>query len=82
MVLTRSMATNNHTREEPCTAALERQVQTLAAAVECLTKQNHVLEEWLHQRDARPKSHEEEQEGTRVEKRDREGSEGSHAPSR
>ena len=45
MVLTRSMATNNHTREEPCTAALERQVQTLAAAVECLTKQNHVLEE-------------------------------------
>ena len=45
MVLTRSMATNNHTREEPRTAALERQVQTLVVDVECLTKQNHNLEE-------------------------------------
>ena len=45
MVLTRSIATNNHTGEEPRTAALERQVQTLVVAVECLTKQNHNLEE-------------------------------------
>ena len=45
MVLTRSMATNNHTEEEPRTAALERQVQTLATTVEHFTKQNHDLEE-------------------------------------
>ena len=45
MVLIHSIATNNHTEEEPCTVALARQVQTLAAAVECLTKQNHDLEE-------------------------------------
>jgi len=37
MVLTRSMATNNN-EEEPRTTALERQVQTLAATVERLTK--------------------------------------------
>ena len=35
------MATiNNVQEEEPPTTALERQVKTLAAAVECLTKQN------------------------------------------
>ena len=45
MVLTRLMATNNYQRDEPCTIALERQVQTLAAAIERLTKQNHNLEE-------------------------------------
>ena len=39
------MATHNHTREEPRTATLERQVQTLVVVVECLTKQNHNLEE-------------------------------------
>ena len=39
------MVTNNHTREKPRIAALERQVQTLAVAVERLTKQNHNLEE-------------------------------------
>ena len=44
MVLTRSMTTNNN-GEEPRIIALERQVQTLAAAVERLTKQNHNLEE-------------------------------------
>jgi len=44
MVLTRSMTTNNN-REEPRITALERQVQTLAVAVERLTKQNHNLEE-------------------------------------
>ena len=53
MVLTRSMATTNNVQEDepPRSTALERQVQTLAAAVERLTKQNHDLEEQLHQRD-------------------------------
>ena len=43
MVLTRSMATTNNIQEdEPLRSiALERQVQTLAAAIERLTKQNH-----------------------------------------
>ena len=45
MVLTHSMTTNNHTGEEPRTNALARQVQTQAAAVEHLTKQNHDLDE-------------------------------------
>ena len=54
MVLTRSMATTNNVQEdEPLrSTALERQVQTLTAAVERLTKQNHDLEEQLRQRDA------------------------------
>ena len=63
MVLTRSMETNNNQGDEPRTTALERQVQTLAAAVECLTKQNHNLEEQLRQRNARPNNHGEEQKG-------------------
>ena len=55
MVLTRSMATTNDIQEEePPTTALEKQVRTLAAAVERLTKQNHDLEEQLHQKDAAP----------------------------
>ena len=82
MVLTCSITTNNHIGEEPCTVAFERQVQILVVAVECLTKQNHDLEEQLRQRDAGPNNHEEEQEGTSAKRRDREGSEGSHAPSR
>ena len=42
MVLTRSMATTNDIQEEePPTTALEKQVKTLATAVERLTKQNH-----------------------------------------
>ena len=54
MVLTRSMATTNNVQgdEPPRSTALEIQVQTLAAAVERLTKQNHDLEEQLRQRDA------------------------------
>ena len=60
MVLTHSMATNNHIGEEPRTVALERQVQTLAVAVEHLTKQNHDLKEQLCQMDAGPNSHGEE----------------------
>ena len=53
MVLSRSMATTNNVQEDesPRSAALERQVQTLAAAVKRLTKQNHDLEEQLRQRD-------------------------------
>ena len=40
MVLTRSMATTNDIQEEePPTTALEKQVKTLAAAIERLTKQ-------------------------------------------
>jgi len=38
------MATNNNKKGEPRTIALERQVQTLTAAMERLTKQNHNLE--------------------------------------
>ena len=50
MVLTRSMATTNDIQEEePPTTALEKQVKTLAAAVERLTRQNSDLEEQLHQ---------------------------------
>ena len=54
MVLTRSMATTNNVQgdEPPRSTALERQVQTLMAAVERLMKQNHDLEEQLRQRDA------------------------------
>ena len=54
MVLTRSMATTNNIQEDepPRPNALENQVQTLAAAVERLTKQNHDLEEQLRQRDS------------------------------
>ena len=47
-MLTRSMATTNDIQEkEPPTAALEKQVKTLAAAMERLTKQNRDLEEQL-----------------------------------
>ena len=49
MVLTRSMATTNDVQGEAPTTALERQVKTLAAAVERLTKQNHDLVEQLNQ---------------------------------
>ena len=82
IVLTRSMATNNHTGEEPHTPTLKRQVHTLTATVECLTKQNHDLEEQLCQRDAEPNSHREEQEDTSAKRRDQEGLEGNNALSR
>ena len=53
MVLTRSMTTTiNNQGDELCTTALERQVQTLAAVVERLTKKNHDLEEQLSQKNA------------------------------
>ena len=54
-MLTRSMATTNDIQEkEPLTAALEKQVKTLAAAMERLTKQNRDLEEQLCQKNAAP----------------------------
>ena len=52
MVLTRSMANTSDVQgDEPQRpTALERQVQTLTAAVERLTKRNHDLEEQLRQK--------------------------------
>ena len=45
--------TNNVQGDKPHTTALKRQVQTLAAAMEHLTKQNRDLEEQLRQKNAR-----------------------------
>ena len=73
--------TNSVRGDEPCLTALERQVQTRTAAVECLTKQNQVLEEQLRQKAANG-TQEEDQEGASVEQRDQEGPEGSNALSR
>ena len=83
MVLTRSMATTNNIQENepPRSTALERQVQTLAATVEHLTKQNHDLEEQLRQRDAGHNVQEENQ-GDSSERRGPERPEGSNEPSR
>ena len=63
MVLTRSMANTNDVQgdEPPRPTALERQVQTLAAAIERLTKQNHNLEEQLRQKNPGHKGQEENQ---------------------
>ena len=83
MVLTRSMVTTNNVQgDEPRPTALERQVQTLTTAVERLTKQNQDLEEQLRQKNAMIGTQKEDQEGTSVERRDRERPEGSNAPSR
>ena len=51
MVLTRPMATTTNDQGETHTTSLERQVQTLAAAVERLTNRNNDLEEQLRQKD-------------------------------
>ena len=64
MVLTCSMTTKNNQEGEPHTTALERQVQTLVAAMECLSKQNRDLGGQLCQRNVGPNNQEEEQEGT------------------
>ena len=83
MVLTRSMATTNNVQgDEQRPTALERQVQTLTATVERLTKQNQDLEEQLRQKNAAMGTQEEDQEGTNAEQRNQEGLEGSNAPSR
>ena len=83
MVLTRSMATTNNVQEDepPRSTTLERQVQTLAAAVECLTKQNHDLEEQLRQRDVGHNVQEGNQ-GDSSERRGPRRPEGSNEPSR
>ena len=83
MVLTRSMATTNNIQgdEPPRSTALERQVQTLTAAMERLTKQNHDLEEQLRQRDAGHDVQEENQ-GDSSERGGPERPEGSNEPSR
>ena len=83
MVLTHSIATINNVQgdELPRSTALERQVQTLMTAVECLTKQNHDLEEQLHQMDVGHNVQEENQEDN-PERGEQERPEGSNAPSR
>ena len=83
MVLTRSMATTNNVQgdESPRSTALERQVQTLMAAVERLTKQNHDLEEQLRQRDVGHDVQEENQ-GDSSERGGLEKPEGNNEPSR
>ena len=60
---------------------MERQVQTLMAAVECLTKQNHNLEEQLRQKDVGHNVQEENQEDS-PEWGGQERPKGSNAPSR
>ena len=83
MVLTRSTATTNNVQEDekPRSIALERQVQTLAAAVERLMKQNPDLEEQLRQRDMGHNVQEENQ-GDSSERRGPERPEGSNELSR
>ena len=74
MVLIHSMATTNDILEkEPPTTALEKQVKTLAAAVERLTRQNHDLEEQLRQKNAAPDNQGADQEGTSADRRNQEG---------
>ena len=83
MVLTRSMATTNDIQEEePPTTALEKQVKTLAAAVECLTKQNRNLEEKLRQKNAAPDNQGANQEGTSTDRRNQKGPQASNAPNK
>ena len=68
------MATINDVQEEETpTTALERQVRTLAVAVERLTKQNHDLKEQLRQKNAAPNNQGAEQEGTSADRRNQEG---------
>ena len=83
MVLTCLMATINNVQgdEPPRSTALERQVQTLMAAVERLTKQNHDLKEQLRQRDVGHNVQEENQ-GDNSERGGPKRPEGSNEPSR
>ena len=83
MVLTRSMATTNDIQEEePPTTTLEKQVKTLTAAVERLTKQNRDLEEQLRQKNAAPNNQGDDQEGTSADRRNQEGPQASNTPSK
>ena len=74
--------TSNIQEDEPQPTALERQVLTLTAAVERLTRQNQTLKEQLLQKNAMTGNQEEDQEGASVDRRNQERSEGSNAPSR
>ena len=77
------MATSNNIQgDEPRPTTLERQVQTLTAVVERLTKQNQDLEEQLWQKNAAMGTQEEDQEGTSAEWRNQEGPKGSNALSK
>ena len=76
------MATTNDVHEEAPTTALERQVKTLAAAVERLTKQNHDLVEQLNQKSVAVNSQGEDLEGNSAERRNNDGPQESNAPSR
>ena len=61
MVFTRLMATTtNNQGDESRPTALERQVQTLIAIVERLTKMNHDLEEQLRQKNVAMDTQEED----------------------
>ena len=73
--------TNNVQEDEPQPATLEKQVQILTAVIECLMKQNRVLEEQLHRKTGHNVP-ENDLEDTSAERRDREGPEGSNATSR
>ena len=76
------MATTKNVQEdEPRLTALEKQVQILTEAIECLTKQNQVLEEQLHRKTGHDIP-EEDLEDTSAEQWHWEGSEGSNAPCR
>ena len=75
------VTTNNVHEDEPRPSALERQVQTLATAVERFTKQNQILEE-QQRRKAGHGAQDEDQEDTSAKRRDQEGLEGSNALSR
>ncbi|XP_050259693.1 uncharacterized protein LOC126704712 [Quercus robur] len=74
--------TNDIQEEEPPTTALEKQVKTLAAVVERLTRQNHDLEEQLRQKNAALDNQGADQEGTSADRRNQEGPQASNAPSR
>ena len=84
MVLNSSMATttNNIQGDEPRPTVLKRQIQTLTAAVEHLTRQNQTLEEQLQQKNAVMGNQEEDQEGASADHRNQEGPDGSNASKR
>ena len=70
-MLTHLMATTNNVQgDEPRTTTLKRWVQTLAVAIEHLTKQNHNLEEQLCQKNVRLNTQKEDQEDTCAERKD------------
>ena len=74
--------TNNIQGDKPLrSSALERRVQTLMAAVERLTQQNHDLEEQLRQRDV-GHNVQENQEGNNIKERFQEGPKGNNALSK